>query len=445
MPGERTIENWWGDYAHQWRQKYPEIDREYITVYPCDFQRIDPSQIWKRKEATFYVHVPFCEHICKFCVFCKCVYRQERADSYIDAIQKEIDMYAELPYVQGLGATALYYGGGTPTVLNVDQLTRLMAHLSEKLNIEKGAEITVEAYPATVNQEKLQLLRNLGANRISFGVQSFDNKHLKNLELTHRRSHVLRLIELSRSVGFPSVCIDLMYRLPGQTLAEWESTLKRAVETGANTISIYSFAILPGTKIFEEAPSQPDEHTETRMYRLAIEFLRDHGYHQYTIADFALEGWECIYMTNLWRKQTEVLSFGPGGISYLINGYAFLNIHSFPYYIKTIQKGDFPVLMGQKVSSPELMSRSIVLGLRCLRVSKEKFKETFNVNLEDVYAEQIRELVDLGLLRVDKDFVSLTETGKVYIDNISKKFFTPNNIGKTQPIGIELQKVHRES
>lgn len=442
MAEEKTTENWWKEnYSGQWWQEYPNIDREYISVYPCDFHKIDPSRIWQKKEITFYVHVPFCQHICKFCVFNKYSYNEKQADLYIDSIQKEINMYTNLPYVQGLKATALYYGGGTPTALNNDQLTQLMIHINEKLNIEEGAEITVEAYPMTVDREKLQLLRDLGANRVSFGVQSFNDNQLENLEIVHRSFDVLRAIDLARSVGFPSVSIDLMYKLPGQTLKEWESTLDKAVETGVNTISIYNFAILPGTRIFKEALSQPNSQTEIQMYQLAIDFLHDHGYHQYSIADFALEGWECIYVTNLWRRQTEILGFGPSAISYSINGYAFWNIHNLQDYLEAVNSGRFPVMMGQEVSIAEKMSRLMVLGLRCLRVSRQKFRQEFNIDVTDVYNKQLDKLQSLGLITVSKEYVALTEKGKIYIDNISKKFFTPNNIGKIQPIGIELQKV----
>jgi len=442
MSEKRTIENWWVDYADEWWKEYPEPDREYVTVYPCNFHAIDPDQIWRRKSVSFYVHIPFCAKLCKFCVFLKYKYNTQQSNEYLFALKKEIDMYAQLPYIQNLEATALYFGGGTPTSLSTRQFGGLIQHVIDRLYIAGSAEITVEAYPTTVDADKLKALRDMGVNRISLGAQSFSNRHMDMIGLFHDRDDNFRVIELAQSTGFSKVGIDLMFRLPGQTLGDWEVELETAVKTGIDSISCYSFAILPGTKIHKEAPPQADQEIDFQMYHTAVRFLEQDGYHQYTVADFALKSQECVYLNNIWGDTSlETLGFGLGAISYLINGHAFWNIHHLEDYKETVNNGRFPVMMGQKVSVAEMMSRFMVLGLRHLRVSRQKFRQEFNVDITDVYSKQLDELQGLGLITVSEEYVALTEEGKVYIDNISKKFFSPNNVGKIQPIGTELQKV----
>ena len=442
MSKERTIDNWWIDYADEWWKDYPEVDREYITVYPCDFHAIDPDQIWKKKPVSFYVHVPFCAKLCKFCVFPTYKYSEALANEYLSALKGEVELYSQIPYVQGLEATALYFGGGTPTALTTDQLCDLMSHTISMLNITQSAEITVEAHPTTVDTDKLRALSEAGANRISFGAQSFNNQHMSAIGLFHNRDDNIRAIELAQSAGFGKVGIDLMFRLPGQTIEEWHEDLETSVKTGVDSISCYGFAVLPGTKMHKEAPPQPDQQTDYQMYHNAVELLEKVGYHQYTVADFALPDKECEYLNNIWGDPAlESLGFGLGAISYLINGHAFWNIHNLRDYIQVINSGNHPVMMGQQVDAAEMMSRFMVLGLRRLRVSRHRFYQAFNVDLADIYEVQLQELLDLNLISLTDDAVALTRKGKIYIDNVSKKFFTQSNIGKIQPIGTELQKI----
>lgn len=442
MSTKLTIDNWWKNYTDEWWKEYPEVDREYITVYPCDFREIDSREIWQRKRVSFYIHIPFCTDLCKFCVFPKAKYNQKLVDDYLSALQTEIEIYSSYPYVQNLEATAVYFGGGTPTSLSQNQLGRLIQTVKSNLNISSNAEITVEAYPTTVDKEKLEFLFQQGINRISFGAQSFCNEHMENIGLFHNRDDNFRSIKMAKDSGFQKIGIDLMFRLPGQSLDDWKIEIETAVSTEIDSISCYSFAVLPGTKIYKEAPGQVDIETDFEMYHSAIELFKHYGYHQYTVADFALDGKECEYLNNIWGDPAlENLGFGLGAISYLINGHAFWNIHNMKDYISSLQDGKLPVMMGQKVSSAEMMSRFIVLGLRRLKINRTKFFESFNVEIEKIYGKEIDELIELNLLQTSGEYIQLTPKGKIYIDNISKKFFTKNNIGKIQPIGTELQKV----
>ena len=426
-----------------WWKEYPERDMEYVRWYPCALERVNPDDIWKKKEIAYYVHIPFCKSICTYCPFFKQVYNEKLAKKYVDHLLKEIKLYSNLPYIQDSMITAGYFGGGTPTSLKMEDLLRLIDFINDNFNIHPKAEISCEANIETVDEKYISTLLDIGINRLSFGVQSFNDKFLKILGRNHTAEEVFSMIKIAREVGCSNINIDLIYRLPGQTLSEWEDDLEKAIELEPDHISCYSLGLGPGTKLFEkelkgEIPQRPSIEIDMKMYLLAREKLLEAGYVQYTVVDFAKPGKECVHHKINWEApQGEYIGMGAGAFSF-INGWIFCNIHHLEDYITAISKGIYPVLLGKKLTAEEKMSRFMVLGVKCLRVSKEKFKETFGINVEDVYGEVLDRLEKYELITVDESWISLTVKGMLYVDNVSKSFYTKENYMKRQPRGVEL-------
>lgn len=433
---------WWRDlwkrYPDRLRgynEPYPHVDREFVCYYPIDFRAIKPEEIWEKRRVVSYVHIPFCRFICKFCCYSKFPYDPSEVETYLKAVNKEIEMYSKLPYVHDSSIMSLYIGGGTPSVLNSRQITKLMKNLRKKLNLEHDLEITIEAHPKVINERKMKTYLAQGINRISFGVQTFQDHLLRAPIFFHKRKDAIRAINMAKKMGVPRVGIDLLYRQPHQTLEDFERDLAQAVEMEVSSISCYSLLWPPNTP----PPPQPDEELDVEMDKLATKYLTANGYVQFATAEFALPGKECIYEKDYWHAPTpEMLAFGAGAISY-IHGYIYANIHSLNGYRRYLEEGHFPILMGKKLTKEEEMSRFMVLGLKCISVSKQKFKELYNVEIEDVFGDALKKLGNLGLVSVDELSVKLTEKGKIYVDNVSKAFYTRNNVGKPQTVGMLLQ------
>jgi oxygen-independent coproporphyrinogen-3 oxidase len=430
---------------YSWNAQYPDIDREYVTFYPCDVRYLDGNKIltedgrMRKENIHLYVHIPFCKYICPFCFFNKYPFDATEAEIYIKCLKEEIYYYSKKPYLQNSHVISIYFGGGTPTVLSPIELTEIIHHIKEHYSISNNAEITVESNPLTIRKDVAEKLVANGVNRISIGVQSFNNNNLKRLHLLHRGEECVKLIKQLKSLGI-RVGIDLMYRLPGETISDWERDLSTAVNLDVDTISCYSLELPPSVKerVFSDI-SLPNVEEDIKMYYFAIDYLKEHGYKQYTIADFSLPGKESSYVMNCWKApQHEYLGFGAGAHSF-IGGYVFYNIASLKYYTEWVKKKQLPILFGKKLTKEELMSRYFVLGVKTLSVDLRKFEQIFGINPMELYGNVINDLVNKNLIQIKGTLLKLTRKGLIYVDNISKSFYTENNKGRPQPVGILLQ------
>lgn len=444
-------------YKSKLWKEYPEKDLEYVRWYPPTLEPMSSDKIWevqeeddKEKEIAFYIHVPFCVSICKYCPFTKYIWRAEQVDKYLKALNEEIARTVRNSCFHNGGVVAGYLGGGTPTSLSAKQLADIMEECYKNFVIIPDAEMSIEANPDTVDEEKLRVIHSLGFNRISFGVQSFDDSLLKVIGRVHTSGQVQRVLELAHKVGFENICVDLLYGLPGQTLNAWERDLQQAVNLGAHHISIYCLYIAPGTKLHQEVLAgqlivQPDEQQEIRLYKIAEEILGNAGYVQQTTYDFALPGKECRHHAINWRApQGEYCGLGPGAFSH-IRGHIYCNVGDVESYIRITSQGKLPVALGKRISRKEQMSRFMVLGMKYLSVEKSKFREIFGEELDNVFGNTLRKLEDWGLIVNNADRVTVTERGKVYIANISKAFYTEENKMQPQPRAPVWSKInHRE-
>jgi oxygen-independent coproporphyrinogen-3 oxidase len=455
-----TVDFWWQNLQETFGgppwSEYPDTDREYVTVYPTSLGEIDPANIWAKRPICCYVHIPFCKHICDFCFFLEYPANVRRQEMYLAALKREIDMYAKMPYVQDSIVVALYFGGGTPSVLTGEQLGELIDYIRNRIPFAQDAEIEVEAHPLTVDKEKLELLRSKGVTRVSFGVQSFKDDLLKAIGSPHHGEDAIRAIELAHEVGFPKVALDLMFNKPGETTEDWIYDIETAMSLNPTSVSCYRFSVVPRTPLFKRISDLSSKMRDARgMYELWEETVRQFtskGYYQYTCTCFAKPGGESRYVLGAWKApQLEVLGFGAGAVSFAMRGHVYINIHNLREYMEVVNTGRLPVLMGKRINLAEWMSRYVVLGVRAMEVSKDKFAELFGFSMDEIYAKELQYLRDRNLIVDDQHTLNVTTPhGSWYIDNISKRFFTPNNVRKPQPlwrelINVELPAVVRES
>jgi oxygen-independent coproporphyrinogen-3 oxidase len=432
--------------------EYPKRDVEYVRWYPPTLHAIEPEVILDAiaqgsEDLAFYLHVPFCKDICPYCPFNKFRMRDERAAQFLDGIVREIAMVGAAQKRRGVPTTSGYFGGGTPTALETDQLLRIVGACFEHFPIRPGAEISIEANPDTVDGEKLRALWDVGIRRLSFGVQSFKEEFLSVLGRTHGVAGALASIERARRTGFQNIAIDLIYRVPGQTLDQWREDLQLAIDLGIEHISTYCLFLDPGTRLYNDTlagrvADYPDEETEIAMYELTQEMLGEAGYHHYTINDFALPGRESEHHQINWKApQRSYVGLGPGAFSYVDGAdgsYIYCTQHGLGDYLASVEEGRLPVRLANRLDRTERMARYMVLGLRCLVVERAPFRRLFGVDMEEAFAEPIARLKEWGLVESDDRRLWMTDRGKHFASNVLKAFFTEPNYAKPQPIGVEL-------
>jgi oxygen-independent coproporphyrinogen III oxidase len=376
-----------------------------------------------------YLHIPFCEHICHYCDFNKVFLKGQPVDEYLRSLEIEIkNTLASYPTSQ---LSTIYVGGGTPTSISLQQLEYFLdiiqKHLFPRGNIQ---EFTFEANPGNLEKEKLQLLKEAGVNRISFGVQSLDDELLHRIGRTHRKKDVMDTIALAQNVGFENINIDLMYGLPGQTMNMFKETIELSFQLNVQHFSAYSLIVEPKTVFYNLMMKGqlhlPTQDEEADMYEYIMDQMNNHGYIQYELSNFALKGYESRHNLTYWDNE-EYYGFGAGAHSY-IHGTRRSNAGPLKKYMKKIEEKGFPFLEENQISKEEAMEEEMFLGLRKTEgVSKRKFFEKYNLMIEDVFQVQIDEQKRNGLLEETEEFIRLTHKGKMLGNEVFQAFLTLSN------------------
>jgi oxygen-independent coproporphyrinogen III oxidase len=376
-----------------------------------------------------YLHIPFCEHICHYCDFNKVFLKGQPVDEYLRSLEIEIkNTLASYPTSQ---LSTIYVGGGTPTSISLQQLEYFLdiiqKHLFPRGNIQ---EFTFEANPGNLEKEKLQLLKEAGVNRISFGVQSLDDELLHRIGRTHRKKDVMDTIALAQDVGFENINIDLMYGLPGQTMNMFKETIELSFQLNVQHFSAYSLIVEPKTVFYNLMMKGqlhlPTQDEEADMYEYIMDQMNNHGYIQYELSNFALKGYESRHNLTYWDNE-EYYGFGAGAHSY-IHGTRRSNAGPLKKYMKKIEEKGFPFLEENQISKEEAMEEEMFLGLRKTEgVSKRKFFEKYNLMIEDVFQVQIDEQKRKGLLEETEEFIRLTHKGKMLGNEVFQAFLTLSN------------------
>ncbi|MGE6375430.1 radical SAM family heme chaperone HemW [Peribacillus muralis] len=371
-----------------------------------------------------YLHIPFCEHICHYCDFNKVFLQGQPVDEYLEMMKRE--MALQLAKYQTARLDTIFVGGGTPTSLNEKQLTFLCEAINENLPFDpEKAEYTFEANPGDLSREKLEILHQSGVNRLSFGVQSFNDELLKRIGRTHRASEVYETIHLAQEVGFTNISIDLIYGLPGQTMADFEDTLDKALALQLPHYSSYSLIVEPKTVFYNQMRrgklNLPPQELEASMYERLMERMEKHGNQQYEISNFARPGFESRHNLTYWDN-VEYYGIGAGAHGYT-GGKRVANHGPVKKYITPLLANQLPVLEEHHVPLHERMEEEMFLGLRKTEgVSMENFLEKFSVDMTEVFQKPLQEEVSKGLLMVKDGFVRLTEQGKLLGNEVFQSF-----------------------
>ena len=358
-----------------------------------------------------YVHIPFCRAKCSYCAFVSQVCDLSVQHSYVAALCREI---AAAGGDFSVPADTVFLGGGTPTLLPATDLTQILQAIRETFALTEDAEISLEANPGTVDVASLKLLRQAGFNRLSLGVQSFDDQVLRGIGRIHRAAEAAQAVGMARSAGFENISMDLMFGLPLQSLNSWRETLARAVSLEPDHISAYEL------KLEEETPlaalvasgqaSLPAEGEEEAMYDWLNEFLPQQGFSRYEISNYARPGRECRHNLKYWRYQP-YRGFGVAAHSF--NGIArFANTEELSRYIARIEAGESAEEFRETLDEPDRMAEYVFLALRTTAgLSAMDFEVQFRRSFTDYFAVAIAELKKSGMLTNEKEQWRLTEKG----------------------------------
>lgn len=358
-----------------------------------------------KKELEIYIHIPFCVKKCAYCDFLSGPQDRGTIEKYVDKITDEICAHScNSRMIERYQVTSIFLGGGTPSVLDVNQIARIFYAIRENFDIAKDAEITIEANPGTVTAEKLQAYKKCGINRISFGLQSTNNEELKLLGRIHTYEEFLESYQLARACGFDNINVDLISAIPKQTVSSWEETLQKVIGLEPEHISAYSLIVEEGTpfaKVYGEGcPKEDDlprEEEERVIYYRTEELLEKAGYHRYEISNYAKKGKECRHNLGYWERK-EYLGIGLGAAS-LIDNIRYKNTDDLLYYME--HSSDLSAIQEnvEKLSLKEQMEEFMFLGLRKMEgVSITEFEKLFGKDIEECYGEQIQSLIEQGLL-----------------------------------------------
>ncbi|MEG2353367.1 MAG: radical SAM family heme chaperone HemW [Clostridium sp.] len=361
----------------------------------------------KTNKAALYIHIPFCRQKCLYCDFASFAGMEKYMVDYTKALCKEMDNYKEREF------STVFIGGGTPTYLSLEALA-LLRDSFLKLKISSDAEFTVEANPGTFTKEKLELFKEMGMNRLSIGLQSFDDNLLKTIGRIHSVEEFKKSYFMARESGIDNINIDLMFGLPNQSLDKWLDTLEEAVKLKPEHLSSYSLIIEEGTPFYnlyeKNLLSIPDEDIERDMYIQTKDVLKKHGYIQYEISNYAKEGRQCKHNLVYWNLQNYI-GCGLAAHSYN-NKTRYYNTSSISEYIEMINDKGSAILERCKNTIEDDMEEFMFLGLRKLEgIDISIFEKRFQKNIFDIYSKVIDKYMKLNLLEREGNKIRLTAKG----------------------------------
>jgi oxygen-independent coproporphyrinogen-3 oxidase len=370
-----------------------------------------------------YIHVPFCSSKCNYCDFNSYAGRLDVAENYFEALKKEIELYANT--IRDNLIDTIFIGGGTPSCVNQKYISEVLNLCKLKFNISETCEISTESNPGTLDIEKLTAYRRSGINRISIGLQAYQSKLLKYLGRRHSTDDFITSVELAKKAGFININADVIFGIPGQTMEDWVETLKVLVELDITHISAYSLKIEEGTKFGDMLESgeltQVEDELDRNMYHYAIDFLKENGFMQYELSNFAKEGYQCKHNLTYW-KCVDYLGLGAGAHS-LLEGERFSNKYTIESYINSIEKGLKPVEESYKLEFSDRVSEYMFLGLRLNQgVNNSEFKKLFGQDMFNMYEESFKELQQKKLIEICGERVSLTPLGLDLANQVFMKF-----------------------
>jgi len=386
---------------------------------------------------SLYVHIPFCRSKCAYCDFNSYAGQEALIPAYVGALLQEARAWSRV--CGGKRVETVYFGGGTPSLLPLAEAERLIEGLRQRFAVATEAEVSLEANPESVDLAYLRGLRTLGFNRLSLGVQSFDEEELRFLGRIHTATGAAAAYDAARRAGFADVGLDLIFGLPEQRPSRWRRSLARALRLGPEHLSLYALTVEEGTPLAramsEGKVQEPDEDAQAAMYTESEERLEAAGYEHFEISNWARPGHRCRHNLTYWETRP-YLGLGAGAHSYL-GGCRFANTPLPKDYIELVQASGPPeegaggldlsrmpqVASLERLDEQTEMADTVILGLRLAEgVSLRRFRERFGVGLEERYAQEISELTAWGLLEVSAGRLRLTRRGRLLANEAFLRF-----------------------
>lgn len=359
-----------------------------------------------------YIHIPFCIKKCDYCDFLSGPSGPKEQEAYVQALIEEIHAVKE---GKGRSVSSIFIGGGTPSVLDARFIGEILNEIREKFLIENNAEITIEVNPGTADRKKLRAYRSYGINRMSIGLQSPDDRELKILGRIHNYGQFLETYKNARDVGFDNINIDLMSAIPDQTYEGWEKNLCTVAELEPEHISAYSLIIEEGTPFASRKLNLPDEDTEYNMYEATARILREYGFEQYEISNYAKDGRACRHNIGYWTRQ-DYLGFGLGASS-LYGKERFANTADREIYLQNSSRPELIRKREPVLTREDEMAEFMFLGLRMTGgIAKTDFEQNFGCPIEEIYGEVLKKYKSMKLLEEKDGRVFLSREG-IHVSN----------------------------
>lgn len=372
------------------------------------------------KNNALYIHIPFCDHKCIYCDFYSIIIT-DNVSAFLSSLKKEIEYYSKL-YSRDRIFTSVFFGGGTPSLMETDYLQDIITHLKKYFDVDDKAEITIETNPGTVDKEKLKRFREAGINRISIGIQSFDEEELKFLTRIHNKQTAIQTVYNAAEVGFENISVDLIFNLPNQTKEKWINNLETAITLPIKHISTYSLILERGTILNKlvlggKVEMQDNDH-DADLYETTIEFLLSKDFYQYEVSNFTKPGYECVHNNAYWRYR-DYLGFGTSSHSF-VDGKRWWNFSSLKKYISEIELNGHAVMNSEVINNSQMRDEYVMLALRSSGLDLIDYKNRFSddwIKNNNHYFELLK---NEKLLIVKDDWIKLTSKGYAVCDEILK-------------------------
>jgi len=374
------------------------------------------------KSLSLYIHIPYCDHKCIYCDFYSIINYKNKPE-YLNALKREIKYYAETSEDKFIVET-IFFGGGTPSLMEVSYIEEILNGISNSFAVSEDVEITLETNPGSVNREKLSMFRQIGINRISIGVQSFDDNDLRFLTRIHTGNEAIKTVNDAENIGFRNISIDLIFNLPNQTKEKWRLNLEKAVTLPVQHISAYSLILEKGTilnkMVLDGKIEIGDESFDADLYRFTQDFLIGKGFRQYEVSNFALPGFECKHNQQYWNYG-DYIGIGTAAHSF-VNNKRWWNYKSLTFYLKSVNEKGNSIAGSEILTKVETLEEFVMLALRGGGISIKRLESEFSSEWLKLNNPKIIKFKKLGLLEITPKNIKLTKQGYALCDEILTEF-----------------------
>jgi len=370
--------------------------------------------------SAIYIHIPFCDHKCIYCDFYSII-TTDNIQSFLSALKKEIIYYSSL-YNSDRNISSVFFGGGTPSLMEPDYIAEILNCIKDNFNLDNNAEITLETNPGTVDIKKLKAFKIAGINRISIGIQSFNEDELKFLTRIHDSQTAIKTVEDAAKIGFENISIDLIFNLPNQTKEIWKRNLQTAISLPIKHLSAYSLILEKGTilnkMVLDGKVTIQDEDYDADLYETTINFLLSKGFIQYEVSNFAKQGYECLHNNAYWHYR-DYLGFGPSAHSFIQNK-RWWNFSSLKKYISEVNQKNQALMNSEILSNNQQHEEYVMLALRSSGLNLQEYNKRFSAEWLTRNYQYLENLQKENYLKLDHSNIKLTSKGYAVCDEILK-------------------------